>query len=118
MISSVSYFDPQRRQKPVYSEESQTYPTQLTIYYKDGHTESFMVHQPVGEDAVTEQQFHINIRHILESPWWIFQLPEQTVFVNVENVLKIEASPSLPELHGRDVFASAERITALNRASR
>lgn len=104
--------------QPVYSEEIQTNPIQLTIYYKDGHTESFLVHQPVGDVAATEQQFQLNIRHFLESPWWIFHLPEQTVFVNVDNVLKVEASPSMPDLHGRDVFANAERITALNRANR
>ena len=102
----------------MYSEDTQTTTTQITIYYKDGQSESFMVHQLVGEGAATEQQFHLNVRHFLESPWWIFHLPEQTVFVNVDNVLKIEASPALPELHGRDVFMNAERVTALNRASR
>lgn len=91
--------------------------TQLTFYYIDGHTETFTVYQPMGEDA-TGQQLQINMRHLLDSPWWILNLPEQTVFINLANVLKVEASPALPELQGRDVFSFAERVTALNRAAR
>lgn len=100
----------------MYNEE-QRY-TQITVHYCDGFSESFKIFQPVGEEAATGQQFHLNIRHLMESPWWILHLPDQTVFINMTNVLKVEASPSLPDLHGRDVFPQAERITALNRASR
>lgn len=77
-----------------------------------------MLYPPMSETEVSEQQFQLNVRHLLDSPWWVVHLPDQTVFINMANVLKIEASPPLSDLHGRDVLPIAERITALNRASR
>lgn len=94
---------------------SDTGSTQMTFYYKDGSHESFTVYPPIETDG-TLQTFQLEVRHLLKKDWWIIQLPEQTVFINIDNVLKVEVKPPVEQLHGEDVFANAERMTALNRA--
>ncbi|NEQ29501.1 MAG: hypothetical protein F6K04_00605 [Leptolyngbya sp. SIO4C5] len=88
--------------------------TQITFYYRDGQVESFSIPQPVGEQATTTSQFQMNTRHLLESHWWILHLPERTVFINTNNVLKVEATPPIPNLHGRDVLPLAEQVAPMN----
>lgn len=97
----------------MYSQDG-TY-SQLTFYYIDGQTESFNVYTPIEEDG-TEQTTQLEFRHLLRKDWWIVHLPEQTVFINVDKVVKVEMKPPIPELRGEDVFSNAERVTALSRA--
>lgn len=92
-----------------------TPPTQFTFHYTNGQSESFTVHAPIDDDG-TETTLQLEVRHILKKDWWIVQLPDQTVFINVENVIKIEAKPPMPHLKGEDVFTNAERVTELNRS--
>ncbi|HEY9624952.1 MAG TPA: hypothetical protein V6C78_31785 [Crinalium sp.] len=88
--------------------------TQLTFHYVNGQTESFNVYPPIEDDG-TQQTFQLEVRHLLRKDWWIVNLPEQTVFINVDNVLKVEVKPPMDQLQGEDVFSNAERVTALNR---
>ena len=91
--------------------------TQITFHYINGQTESFDIHE-LAEEAETQQQLRQEVRRFLERTWWIFNLPEQTVIVNMKNVLKVELKPPMPELHGEGVFPDAERMTALNSRKR
>jgi hypothetical protein len=94
--------------------QDQSHPmTQLTFHYLNGHTESFLI--PPVEDE-TQQDLRLEVRHILQKDWWILNLPEQTVMVNVSNVLKVEVNPPLSHVLGEGVFPNAERVTALNRS--
>jgi hypothetical protein len=88
---------------------------QLTFYYRDGHNEAFNVYAPISDDG-TSQTLQLEVRHLLKKDWWIVNLPEQTVFINVDNVVKVEMKPPAAELRGDDVFANAERVTALTRS--
>jgi hypothetical protein len=88
---------------------------QLTFYYRDGNNESFNVYAPIESDG-TNQTVQLEVRHLLKKDWWIINLPEQTVFINLENVVKVEMVPPVEQLHGDDVFSNAERVTALTRA--
>jgi hypothetical protein len=87
---------------------------QVTFSYRDGHSESFNIYAPVEEDGTT-QATPMEIRHLLKKDWWVLHLPEQSVFINLDNVIKMEVKPPMPQLRGEDVFANVERITALNR---
>lgn len=88
--------------------------TQITFYYINGQSESFNVFEQPEEDTTT-QGIQLEMRRLLEKDWWILNLPEQTVMINVDNVVKVEVRPVLTQLHGEGVFNNAERVTALNR---
>lgn len=88
--------------------------TQITFHYTNGQSETFNVYAPIENDG-TQQTTQLEVRHLLKKEWWILNLPEQTVFVNMENVLKVEMKPPMVQLQGDDVFSHAERVTALNR---
>ncbi|MBV9387654.1 MAG: hypothetical protein JOZ78_14635 [Chroococcidiopsidaceae cyanobacterium CP_BM_ER_R8_30] len=89
--------------------------TQLTFHFVNGQTESFNVLR-VPNAAVTEAEFHQEIRQLLEKPWWILHLPEQTVCIQTANVVKIEVRPPVPKIQGEGVFSDARRVTALTRS--
>jgi hypothetical protein len=86
---------------------------QLTFHYLNGQSEAFMV-----PDVLEDENRHdarIEIRHILQKDWWIINLAEQTVMINIANVTRVEVKPSLSQLQGEGIFSNAERVTALNR---
>ncbi len=93
--------------------QSQAGYTQLTFHYLNGQTESFVV--PALDDETRQQDRRIEVRHILQKDWWIINLEEQTVMINIANVVKVEVRPSLNQLQGEGIFSNAERVTALNR---
>ncbi len=97
------------------SMQSQATYNQLTFHYLDGRSESFNFFEPATADDGTQQSFQIEVRKLLQQDWWILHLPEQTVFINVANITKIEAKPTMPQIIGDGVFPDAERVTALNR---
>jgi hypothetical protein len=90
--------------------------TQITFHYITGQTESFNVYAPIEDDG-TQQGLQLEVRHLFKKDWWIVNLPEQTVFINTDNVLKVEMKPPMPDLRGEDVFSNAERVTALTRST-
>jgi hypothetical protein len=88
---------------------------QITFHYINGQTESFNV--LVQEDStLTPQELQQRILKHLERPWCILHLPEQTMCVNTDNVLKVEVKPAMRELHGEGVFSDVRRVTALSRS--
>ncbi|MBD1913125.1 MULTISPECIES: hypothetical protein [unclassified Leptolyngbya] len=88
--------------------------TQITFHYMNGQSESFNLYAPIESDG-SNQTIQLEVRHLLKKDWWIINLSEQTVFINIENVVKVEMKPPIAELKGEDVFSNAERVTALNR---
>lgn len=91
--------------------------TLLTFHYLDGRTESFNVFAPV-DAAETQQEIRQEVRRFLDKSWWILHLPDETVFINTTNVIKVEMQPAIPQLIGEDVFTDAQRVTALTRGGR
>ncbi len=89
--------------------------TQMTFHYMNGQSESFNLYAPIESDGST-QTLQLEVRHILKKDWWIINLPDQSVFVNIDNVVKVEVKPAVEQLQGDDVFTNAERVTALNRS--
>jgi hypothetical protein len=87
--------------------------TQFTFYYINGQSESFNVFEQTDDPAL--QGFPQEMRRFLEKEWWILNLPEQTVMINVANVVKVEIKPVMSQLHGEGIFNNVERVTALNR---
>jgi hypothetical protein len=81
----------------------------------NGQSESFNLYAPIESDG-SNQTIQLEVRHLLKKDWWIINLPDQTVFINIDNVVKVEMKPPIPELKGEDVFSNAERVTALNRS--
>jgi len=87
---------------------------QITFYYLNGQSESFTVpHTPENDE--THQDARMEFRHLLQKDWWVMQLDDQTVMINMANVAKVEVRPSLGQQRGEGIFLNAERITALNR---
>ena len=85
---------------------------QITFYYTNGQSESFLVGDLVQGGV---QDIRREIRRFLQDQWWILKLAEETVFINAGNVLKVEIRPPIGELEGEGVIANAERVTPLNR---
>lgn len=93
--------------------QSQPLDTQVTFYYLNGETETFSI-----DDAAEAELLQQEFRRSLDKPWWILQLPEQTVCINTANILKIELKPAIVHLQAEGVFMNAQRITALKRSHR
>lgn len=89
--------------------------TQLTFHFVNGLTESFNITQ-LGDDSTT-LELQQEIRHLLDKPWWILHLPDQTICIKTANVLKVEIKPAVPEIQGEGVFSNARRVTALTRSA-
>lgn len=90
--------------------------TQLTFHYTNGQTESFnVVH--LTDNAETQLQLQQEIRHLLDKPWWILHLPEQTLCIKTANIMKVEIKPPLTALQGEGVFSDVRRVTALARTA-
>ena len=90
--------------------------TQVTFHYTNGQTESFNVLQR-GDGSATPQALQQEIAQLLDKPWCVLHLPEQTICINTANVLKVEVKPSLRELQGEGVFSDVRRVTALSRSA-
>jgi hypothetical protein len=87
--------------------------TQITFHYLNGQTESFNLLEAIEDQ--TQQGLQLEVRHLLQRDWWILNLPEQTVMINIANVTKVEVKPTLTQLQGEGIFSDVERVTALNR---
>ncbi|MBD2100472.1 hypothetical protein [Leptolyngbya sp. FACHB-261] len=85
---------------------------EIVFHYVNGQHESFSIQDP--NESQLPQQVKQNLRQFLREDWWILELPEQTLFINPKNVLKIEIRPGI-ELEGEGVLKDVRRITALAR---
>lgn len=86
------------------------YCTEITVHFLDGRNESYTVYDSAASD---HQGFPARVQEMLERNWWILHLEDQTVFLNLSNVIKIEARPGLPQLQGEGVLNHVDRATAL-----
>lgn len=89
---------------------------QITFHYANGQSESFNV--LLQEDgALTPQELQQRVIKYLEKPWCILHLPEQTICVKTDHVLKVEIKPAMREFHGEGVFSDVRRVSALSRST-
>ncbi|KGF73921.1 hypothetical protein DO97_06135 [Neosynechococcus sphagnicola sy1] len=88
--------------------------TQLTFHYVNGEKEAFQVYLP--EDA-TEADLNVQeqVQRFLDQRWWIFHLPDETVCIQAETVLKVDIRPAVLAYRDGMVFPDAQRVSALNR---
>jgi hypothetical protein len=98
----------------MYSQDSAATPTYITFHYINGQSDSFSVHHLI-EAGSTYQDVRQEIRRFLNEGWWTVKLPEETVFINASQVLKIELKPPIDSLEGEGVLSNAAWVTALNR---
>jgi hypothetical protein len=91
--------------------------TQLTFHYTDSRTESYQVYD-LEHASPSPQELQQHIKRLFDKPWWILHLREETVAINMANVIKVEIKPSLFDIHGEEVFSDAQRVTALSRGAR
>lgn len=97
--------------------QSQDYLVQLIFYYTNGHTETFTI-TPSSESGNPEESMLQIIRQYLSQKWCIIHTPDNSVCINMANILKVEINPPLFPLQGEDVVPQAERLTPLTRGSR
>lgn len=91
--------------------------TQLTFHYVDGRNESFTLYEAIqapSAQSTTAQDgewdpFNHQIRHILGKDWWVLHLPEKSILINMDTVVKVEINPPLsPERD--DITATVEGV--------
>ncbi|HCF25806.1 MAG TPA: hypothetical protein DEV81_00965 [Cyanobacteria bacterium UBA11049] len=89
---------------------------QVTFHYINGQTECFniLLHE---DETLTVPELQQRILKNLEKPWCMLHLPEQTICIKTDNLLKIEIKPTLREFHGEGVFSDVRRVTALSRTT-
>ena len=96
--------------------ESQQVVARLTFFYTDGQQESYVFAESVDSDeswVALQQEW----RARLNEPWCLLQLGDETVAINMANVLKVDINPALDSLQGgAGIFPNAQRETALTRS--
>jgi hypothetical protein len=85
--------------------------TQVTFYYLNGEVESFRI-------LLSSADFYQQLQKADQVNWLGLHLPDQTVVVSLDKVVKIEVEPPCPELEVEGTFPDSDRITALQRAAR
>lgn len=91
--------------------EHLTSDTQVTFYYLNGEVETFQIDMGSAD-------FYQQLQNAGAVKWLGLHLPDQTVAVSLDKVVKIEIEPPCPELDAQGTFLEAMRITALQRATR
>ncbi len=91
--------------------QTQEYIVQITFYYNDGRIESFHI-RPIGESIEAD------INQWISKSWCVLNTPDNTVFVNMANILKVEVTPAIGQFSGQDIPFDAQRLTPLTRGSR
>ncbi|HIK32684.1 MAG TPA: hypothetical protein IGS17_19035 [Oscillatoriales cyanobacterium M59_W2019_021] len=91
--------------------ENLTSGTQVTFYYLNGEVETFQI-------LMDSADFYQQLQNAGAVNWLGLHLPDQTVAVSLDKVVKIEIEPPCPELEADGTFPNAMRITALQRAAR
>lgn len=82
---------------------TQAIATELTFHYLDGRNESFTLYEPIlshpSQSASPQSDiadpFHQQVRHLLGKDWWVLHLPEKSVLINMDTVVKVEINPPL-----------------------
>ncbi|ERT09808.1 hypothetical protein M595_0018 [Lyngbya aestuarii BL J] len=84
--------------------------TQLTFYYENGQAETLSV-------PIMANELGPILQKMLNQPWLTFNLPEQTVMISTQKVIKVEIKPALTQLQGEGIFSNTQRVTALQRGA-
>lgn len=84
--------------------------TQVTFHYTDGQSETFNV--PLSPD-----QFYQQLDAAGSQNWLVLQLYDQSVTIRMQQLVKVEIKPAVPDLQGQGIFSNAERMTALKRGA-
>lgn len=87
---------------------SQDETTQVTFHYDNGQADTFVI-------PVAPSEFQKQITLLLERPWLVLHLFDETVFVCTNRLVKVEVKPPLSQMTGVGVFPNSQRATALNR---
>lgn len=95
---------------------NQAIATELTFHYLDGRNESFTIYEPIQPSVSANSQatssqsaapqtannqdnaqdpFQHHVRHLLGKDWWVLHLPEKSVLINMDTVVKVEINPPL-----------------------
>ncbi len=80
--------------------------TQVIFYYDNGQSEGFNI-------PISPEEFQQQIQLLLERPWLIIHLFDQTVFICTSRIIKVEVKPAMNQMVGVGVFANCQRVTAL-----
>lgn len=96
-------------------ESQQQVVARLTFFYANGQQESYVFAELASDDA-SWAALQEEWRARLSESWCWLQLGDETVAINMANVLKIEINPALDRLQGAGVFPNAQRETALTRS--
>lgn len=95
--------------------QSQDSVTQMTVYYLDGSSESFNIFDAIAGLDAEEEDPAIDLEQLLQQPLWVLHLPDQTVMIRSETVVKVEVKPPLLHIQGAGVINNSDRVTALTR---
>jgi len=85
--------------------------TEIIFHYDNGQADAFIL-------PLTPEELQQQIQLLLDRPWLIFHLFDETVFICTARLVKVEIKPPLTQIKGIGVFANAEKVTALSRGSR
>jgi len=91
------------------------YCTEITVHFLDGRNESYALYEPAEHEPAEhgQQDFQSRVQTMLDRGWWILHLSDQTVMLNLSNVIKIEVRPGMSQLQGETVLNHVDRATAL-----
>lgn len=85
-------------QKPVMPQEYS-----MTFHFVNGQSRTFTISSPVEPDSTRTDSRQV-IRRFLKENWWVVQTPDQTLFINADNVLIVEVNPRMPSLEGEGML--------------
>ncbi|NBD34018.1 MAG: hypothetical protein GVY17_13890 [Cyanobacteria bacterium] len=95
----------------------QAYSLQVTFYYTNGEKESFLV----SASADTNDPYpdlRQAIQEEMNQSWCALHTPEETIYVNMANVVTVSVKPSLGPASEERAFVDAQRVTALTHSTK
>ena len=103
---------------------AQAIATELTFHYIDGRNESFTIYEPIqpsvlspdstaqngsakDENPNASDPFQQHVRHLMGKAWRVLHLPEKSVLINMDTVVKVEINPPIVP-QSDDIVAQVE----------
>lgn len=100
---------------------TQAIATEITFHYQDGRNESFTIYEPIQpstppmdgstnkNQANAPDPFQQHVRHLMGKAWWVLHLPEKSVLINMDTVVKVEINPPIVP-QADDILANVEGV--------
>ncbi|WP_375340926.1 hypothetical protein, partial [Okeania sp. SIO2G5] len=66
--------------------------------------------QSPGPQDNAPNPFQHHVRHLLGKDWWVLHLPEKSVLINMDTVVKVEIHPPLPP-KADDIVAQIDSVS-------